>query len=109
MHALVAGRFPGHFLSSDELVDLHVDFADRRYGDEIFLIEPGTVVHPNFHSYLRPKAMHAYHPDEPEQQGILVASSGAAQFVGEKADMIDIAPLIGRLCSLSEPIHTRDS
>ena len=109
LRALVASRFPGHFLTPTELVDLHVDFADRRYGDEIFLIAPGTVVHPNFHSYLRPKAMHAYHPDEPEQQGILVTSEGASHLVGEKADMIDIAPLIGRLCSLPEPISTLDS
>ncbi len=106
---LVAGRFPGRFLGEQDLIDLHVHFSDRRYGDEMYLIEPGTVVHPNFHSYLRPKAMHAYHPDEPEQQGILIASAGPAAALGEHADMIEIAPLIGRLCNLPAPIRTGKS
>lgn len=109
LRALVSGRFPGRFLGEQDLIDLHVHFSDRRYGDEMFLIEPGTVVHPNFHSYLRPKAMHAYHPDEPEQQGILVASAGPARRLGSNADMIDIAPLIGRLCNLPEPIRSSES
>jgi hypothetical protein len=100
LRALVAGRFPGHWLDERELKDMHVDFADRRYGDEMYLIEPGTVVHPNFHSYLRPKAMHAYHPDEPEQQGILIASEEPAAMVGDTAQMIDIAPLLWRFCDL---------
>jgi predicted AlkP superfamily pyrophosphatase or phosphodiesterase len=106
---LVAGRFPGRWLEEQDLVDLHVHFSDRRYGDEMYLIEQGTVVHPNFHSYLRPKAMHAYHPDEPEQQGILIASAVPAASVGTNADMIDIAPLIGRLCNLPEPIRTNET
>jgi hypothetical protein len=64
---------PGRFLAPAELRELHLDFGNRLYGDEIYLLEPGTAIFPNFHSMLRPRAMHAYHPDDPDQQGIFLA------------------------------------
>jgi predicted AlkP superfamily pyrophosphatase or phosphodiesterase len=84
LRAVVAGGAPGHFLSRAEQRDLHLDFDDRLYGDDIYLLEPRTAIFPNFHSMLRPKAMHAYHPDDSEQQGIAIGlpqTSGTVELV----------------------------
>lgn len=82
-------RMPsGRFLEEDELADLHLRFDDRLYGDEIFLLPPGDALYPNFHSLVPPKAMHAYHPDDPEQQGIFIAPPGSV--LGETVELVDV-------------------
>lgn len=75
----VADRYPGRFLSAAEKVELHLDFSGRLYGDDIFLLEPGIGIFPNFHSFIKPKAMHAYHPDVQEQWGIFVGPDASTE------------------------------
>jgi hypothetical protein len=60
----------GRFLSDDEKRELGVAFPGEAYGDDLYLLEPGFSIYPNYHSLLRPLAMHAYHPDVPDQQAI---------------------------------------
>lgn len=88
VRGIVSRGADGRFLSDDELRELHLDFDGRLYGDEIFLLEPRTAIFPNFHSLLRPKAMHAYHPDDPEQQGIAIGLGGGAETV----ELVSLAP-----------------
>ncbi len=90
---------PGRFLGAEEIRDLHLNFDHRLYGDEIFLLAPGVAIFPNFHSLLRPKAMHAYHPDDSDQHGIIVAS--ADESLGETVELTEIAPLILRRLGVS--------
>jgi hypothetical protein len=85
---IVASPTAGHFLSVDERRALHLDFDSRLYGDEIFLLEPRTAIFPNFHSLQRPKAMHAYHPDDPEQHGIAIGIGAD----GETVELVELAP-----------------
>jgi type I phosphodiesterase/nucleotide pyrophosphatase len=88
IRAYVTDRAAGRFLERDELRQLHLDFDGRLYGDEIYLLEPGTAIFPNFHSMLKPKAMHAYHPDHPDQHGIALGlRSGRAT-----VDLLQLAP-----------------
>lgn len=82
---------PGRFLVPEEVRELHLDLSSRLYGDEIFLLDPGTVVHPNFHSLIRPRAMHAYHPDDPDQQGIMIAPEGRP--LQEISELVDVTAL----------------
>jgi len=60
----------GRFLGQEELRHLGVYFESRDYYDEVYLLRPGLSIFPNYHSYLKPMAMHAYHPDEPDQRAI---------------------------------------
>jgi len=85
---MVSGASAGHFLSAEERRGLHLDFDSRLYGDEIFLLEPRTAIFPNFHSLQRPKAMHAYHPDDAEQHGIAIGVGGE----GEMVELVELAP-----------------
>jgi len=84
----VTERAAGRFLEREELRELHLDFDGRLYGDEIYLLEPGTAIFPNFHSMLKPKAMHAYHPDDPDQQGIALGLASGNSTV----DLLQLAP-----------------
>ena len=91
----ISSGAPGRFLEPDEVRELHLDLSSRLYGDEIYLLDPGVVVHPNFHSLIRPKAMHAYHPDDPDQQGIMIAPEGTS--LPETAELVDVTAIVRRL------------
>ena len=47
---------------------------DRRYGDEVYALNEGCVLFPNFFSWLKPRGMHAYSPECEWQHGIVIAS-----------------------------------
>jgi hypothetical protein len=94
----IAAGAPGHWLGREQQAALHLDFGNRLYGDEIFLLQPGVAIFPNFHSMLNPRAMHAYHPDDPDQQGIFIAPAG--ERVGPTVELVDVHDLCARLCGL---------
>lgn len=97
---IVANTYRGHWLDGDEIRAFHLRFDSRLYGDEMFLLEPGTAIFPNFHSYIKPKAMHAYDPAGLDQLGILIApAQGGAVPVAAPA-MVDIAPMCLSLLGL---------
>jgi hypothetical protein len=89
---------PGHYLDRGELVDLHLDFDSRLYGDEIYLLEPGVAIFPNFHSMLRPRAMHAYHPDDEDQHGIFIGP--ADERLPDPVELVEIKTLCERRMGL---------
>jgi hypothetical protein len=94
----VSARAGGRFLERDELAALHLDFPHRLYGDEIYLLDPPTAIFPNFHSMLRPKAMHAYHPDDSDQQGIYIAP--ASETVGDSVELVEVNAVCRRLLGM---------
>ena len=101
LRELVANRLPGRFLSEQDRRALHVDFNHRDYGDEIFLVEPGVIIFPNFHSYVRPKAMHAYDPADPDQTGIFIAA-GNTPPIGDRVEMTDMHSLMTRMTGVAD-------
>jgi hypothetical protein len=64
----------GHLLSDEELVALGCDFRDLKYGELIFLMDPGNIIVPS-HMGLTPIAgMHGYHPDHADSDASLLSS-----------------------------------
>jgi hypothetical protein len=90
----VANRFPGHFLRPDEISGHHLSFTSRLYGDEFFLLPPGIGIFPNFHSFIRPKAMHAYDPADRDQWGIFIGAESAAARVSDPVDLTEVTGLV---------------
>lgn len=88
VRARVAAGAPGRFLTPDEVAGYRIDLSERLYGDEIFLLEPGTAIFPNFHSLQRPKAMHAYDPDDLDQHGIFITDSG--EDLPEAVELVEV-------------------
>ena len=66
----------GHLLADDELHNLGIFFADRRYGEAVFLLDPGCIVaESDFNgSSWRPVGMHGYHPDDPNSDAIFLCN-----------------------------------
>jgi hypothetical protein len=66
----------GRILSDAERSELGIQFADRRYGDLVFLMEPGWLITSsdfNTGAWL-PTGMHGYHPDDPYSDAIFLSS-----------------------------------
>jgi hypothetical protein len=66
----------GRTLTDDELETLGIRFSDRRYGDLVFLMEPGWLITSsdfNANGWL-PAGMHGYHPDDPDSDAIFLSS-----------------------------------
>ncbi|MCD4664759.1 MAG: alkaline phosphatase family protein [Bacteroidales bacterium] len=69
---ILKGESYGHFLTKGEKTDLRINFAHNKYGDDIFLLDQGYSIFPNFFSWAKPEAMHSYHPSYKEQKGIVI-------------------------------------
>jgi len=96
----------GHFISDEERQELKIDFKDRYYGDEIYLLDVGYSLFPNFISWLKPYAMHAYHPDESSQLGIVLIENTELDATPKNyVETIDLAPTILASLGVECPGH----
>ena len=66
----------GRILSDAELQQLGVFFADRRYGETIFLLDSGHMFYrSDFHSgNWLPAGMHGYHPSDPYSDAVFLSN-----------------------------------
>ncbi len=84
----------GHFLSEEERARYGVNFEHNRYGDGIFLLNPGVVFHPSYVSWLRPRGMHGYRPDIESQMALLISSMGCGSSSTHVHQMVDVSGMI---------------
>lgn len=66
----------GRTLTDEELQQLGIFFPDRRYGEIIFLLDPGFLLsHSDFNGPgWMPTGMHGYHPDDPYSDAVFLSS-----------------------------------
>lgn len=65
----------GRIVPDDELKAMRAHFEDGRYGELIFLVREGTLIVPS-HMGERPiRAMHGYHPHDPQSYATLFSST----------------------------------
>lgn len=64
----------GRWLNQHELRSLHVDFTDKRYGEEIFLLNEGVVAEPSHMGTVAPRGMHGFHPSAPHSFASFISS-----------------------------------
>jgi hypothetical protein len=66
----------GRLLTDGELRELGIFFPDRRYGELVFLLEPGWLIGGTDFSGpgWRPAGMHGYHPDDPDSDAVFLSS-----------------------------------
>ncbi len=88
---LLGGRASGRLLSADELKTLGVSFADGRFGDLVFLVEPGTIITPSFMGSEPVAAMHGYDPDAPCMPSLLLSN---AELPRSEMSIRDVAALV---------------
>jgi hypothetical protein len=84
----------GQIIPDSELADLGVLFADRYFGELIFLVNEGVLIVPS-HMGKRPiRGMHGYHPNE--KQSYAVICTNQASIPNEIASIPDIYRLMTR-------------
>ena len=67
----------GRILPDEELERLHARFEDRYFGELIFLVQEGVLIVPS-HMGERPiRAMHGYHPSDPQSYASLLTNQPA--------------------------------
>ena len=66
----------GRILGDSELQELGVFFPDRRYGEIVFLLDPGWLIsHSDFNGNgWNPVGMHGYHPDDAYSDGVFLSN-----------------------------------
>ncbi|MCD4690807.1 alkaline phosphatase family protein, partial [bacterium] len=77
----------GSFLTDDDLRREGVFFDDRRFGELVFLMNPGTLIVPSYMGARAPRGMHGFSPDHKDSYAVLMSNS-------------EVTP---------EPSHIRDS
>jgi hypothetical protein len=64
----------GRILNDEELHHYGVDFAGQRFGQTIFLLRPGVVLHPSHMSRRVLRAMHGYDPEDERNDGVFLSN-----------------------------------
>jgi hypothetical protein len=79
----------GRMLTDAELEKLGVLFPDGRYGQLVFLLDPGCLfARSDFNGHgWSPAAMHGYHPDDPDSDGIFLTNRPPADTVRAIGDV----------------------
>jgi len=98
----------GSFLSEKEKRELKINFNHRYYGDDIYLLNTDYSIFPNFFSWLRPHAMHAYHPEDKTQLGFAILwGAGLGVPINREVRLVDLAPTILDVLGVSAPPQYR--
>ena len=71
---VLAGESRGHVVGPDELRAWACDFADDRYGELIFLLDPGVLLCPSYMGSQPLAGMHGYDPRHPQATACYLAS-----------------------------------
>jgi hypothetical protein len=95
---LLDAEATGRVLSADDLEVLGCDFGDDRYGEVIFLLEPGYVFDPSFMGPWVPRGMHGYHPDHADSAAAYLSNTTAAI---QPRHLTDLHDLILRDCGVA--------
>ena len=99
----------GTILKTEDLARLHLADIDERYGQIIFLAEPGYIFFPNyFQKDKMVKGMHGYDPAGlKDHQAIFVGTSSTRTFRQDQtARIVDVAPTVNELLGLPIPEGT---
>lgn len=92
IRAVLARVRGGRVLEAEDLTRYHLRFRDRRYGDLLFLADPGVEIVPNFMSLARRPSpgMHGYAPEDPETTAFIAGPRAKIATVGEVTDLFSL-------------------
>ena len=110
IQAMLEKKKGGRILTQKDRDQYHLNYSHNKFGDLIFLANPGVMIFPNFFQEKNPvRGMHGYAPENYGQQAALIIQStlaGSARFEGS-LDMRRVFPTLCDLLSLTCPDHSR--
>jgi Type I phosphodiesterase / nucleotide pyrophosphatase len=80
----------GRWLDAGDLVELHSWFPDGKYGEQIFLTEPGTVIAPSHMGARAPAGMHGFLPSAPHSRSGFVSSVDYGDSIKQITDIFGV-------------------
>jgi len=100
----------GYILNQAEKDKYHLNYSHNKFGDIFFLVDPGTLIFPNFYQNKKPvKGMHGYAPETLEQQSALFIHSPKikkSRRIEKPVDMRRVFPTVLDLMDLPVPVGT---
>ncbi len=96
----------GKILTKEDYEKYSIRFADNRYGDLIWLANPGTLIFPNFFGWNKPvKGMHGYAPECEDNKGVfmIITNKNINFEKRENLKMVDVFPTLCDIMDLPIP------
>lgn len=69
----------GKIIEKNELINEEVYFEDGRFGELIFLMNPGTLIVPSYMSFQSVPGMHGFAPDHPQMEAAYLSTHAPAE------------------------------
>ncbi len=87
----------GRILSESELRTYGCWFEDSRFGELIYLMDPGTLINPSHMGESAPAGMHGYEPSHPDSLAIFLSTEAPEKPLH---DLADIQPYLLKRCGV---------
>jgi hypothetical protein len=94
----------GRILDDEELKRMRIFFPDGRYGQLIFLLNPGILIHPCFFGNYAPAGMHGYDPDDRHSSAAYL-SNVPDHTPGDLRDIYDVIKTEANLAAGIVPVN----
>jgi len=93
----------GHMISQEEKDRYHLNYKHNKFGDLIFIVNPGVLIHPSFYGTRTPvKGMHGYLPEISGQQSLWLLNSTKINYPVHNPEPLDMRRVFPTLVALSE-------
>jgi len=100
VESILSGIAGGRILTSEDHYFYHLNWPHNRFGDLIFLADPGILIFPNHFQLNAPvKGMHGYDPESKGQHAALIIN-GPQILPQQKTKPSDMRRVFPTLCSL---------
>lgn len=96
----------GRILEKKDLIANHLNFPHNKYGDLIFLADPGTMILPNyFQGNKKIHAMHGYEPGHPDLKALSIITGPDINptKIKQNRRTVDICPTLLDILGLKKP------
>tara|TARA_Y100000590_G_scaffold290468_1_gene326937 strand:+ start:672 stop:1880 length:1209 start_codon:yes stop_codon:yes gene_type:complete len=100
IRSLIENSQSGEFITQEEITNYGINFETNKYFEDIYLLRPGFSLFPNYHSYLKPYAMHAYAPENDDQTAIGIFSGESLSGYPSTIPMQEVYKVILRALEL---------
>lgn len=97
----------GHMLDEDEIGRYHLNYGHTKFGDIIFVVDPGVLVFPSYYDTRTPvKGMHGYLPENTEQQSYFLLNSPKIETPEKISTPVDMRRIFPTVLKMLELKHT---
>jgi predicted AlkP superfamily pyrophosphatase or phosphodiesterase len=91
LEKLLSSRPSGRIMKSGDLKGLGAAFPDGRFGDLVFLADPGVIILPSYMGSEPMAAMHGYHPDTEGMYSVMLSNRGLPS---RELSLCDVAGIV---------------